>query len=117
MILVVVADDDSRLTAQNCRSRRENIERLKSELKSMENEAMSKQAQIDSFVAQLNVCCTLAHSLRTPTPRRFFFNVQFSPGVQFFLHANALVEPLPHDVVLVEGFPLYRDCRLKSYLL
>ena len=49
-------DDESRQAAHSCRSRRDNIDRLQAELKSMENQAVSVQQQIDSCVTELGVC-------------------------------------------------------------
>ena len=51
----IFIDDDSRHAAQNCRSKQGNIQRLQTELNSMEKQAASVQQQIDSCVTELNV--------------------------------------------------------------
>jgi len=51
----LLIDDDSRRAAQNCRSKHENITRLRTELISMEKQAISVQQQIDSCVTELSV--------------------------------------------------------------
>ena len=55
----LLTDDDSRHATQNCRSKRENIERLQVELKSMEQRAISVQQQIDASVTELSVGISL----------------------------------------------------------
>jgi len=55
-VIELFIDDDSRRAAQNCQSKHENIERLQTELVSMEKQVISVQQQIDSCVTELSVC-------------------------------------------------------------
>jgi len=55
-LVEIFVDDDSRHAAQNCRSKQGNIQRLQTELNSMEQQATSVQQQIDSCITELNVC-------------------------------------------------------------
>jgi len=60
-----LTDDDSRLVSQNCSGKRENIERLQAELKSMEKRAVSVQQQIDSCITELGVSFSFLFGLLT----------------------------------------------------
>jgi hypothetical protein len=50
------ADDEARRLTQNCRTKRDNVERLNKELTSVEQQTSKSQQQIDTSIQELNVC-------------------------------------------------------------